>query len=197
MDYLTFINKSSNNASFRVDIVLLSDNVNDNDERGSVAYEVISHSFDSSYAQFSTYQHKAYCECGDYILEDHTSDNELIINGCTLCGEPHGHTYSDHYTWLDGTSHTAYCVCGTSHIEPHVIARDSSIFALKPFKTCMLCGGLATEGDIIAGINLLPHTENGSYISSNGVIVLADEDIEAFMNGELEFIYPDDGSEVS
>ncbi len=38
----------------------------------------------------------------------------------------------------------------------------------------------------------LPHTENGSYILLSGIIVLMDEDIEAYMNGTLEFIYPNE-----
>ena len=38
----------------------------------------------------------------------------------------------------------------------------------------------------------LPHTENGSYIMPNGIIVLMDEDVEAYINGTLEFIYPTD-----
>lgn len=33
----------------------------------------------------------------------------------------------------------------------------------------------------------MPHTENGSYILPNGVIVLVDEDIESYFNGTLEF----------
>ncbi|MBR2926650.1 MAG: hypothetical protein IKC31_03635 [Clostridia bacterium] len=31
------------------------------------------------------------------------------------------------------------------------------------------------------------HTANGSYILPNGVIVLVDEDIEAYLNGEPVF----------
>ncbi len=33
----------------------------------------------------------------------------------------------------------------------------------------------------------LPHTQNGSYILPNGVIVLVEEDIEAYMAGNLIF----------
>ncbi len=52
----------------------------------------------------------------------------------------------------------------------------------------MLCGGIAFRGVYEKdAIDELPHTENGSYILPNGVIVLADEDIEAYMNGTLTF----------
>lgn len=33
----------------------------------------------------------------------------------------------------------------------------------------------------------LPHTENGSYILPNGIIVLVPEDEEAYFNGTLVF----------
>lgn len=36
-------------------------------------------------------------------------------------------------------------------------------------------------------VNDLPHTDAGSYILPNGVIVLAPEDMEAYMNGTLVF----------
>ena len=60
-------------------------------------------------------------------------------------------------------------------------------------KVCLLCGGLASEGYSQMAVGSLPHTENGSYITSDGITVLADEDIEAFLNGTLEFIYPSIG----
>ena len=37
--------------------------------------------------------------------------------------------------------------------------------------------------------NNLPRTINGSYILPNGVIVLADADIDAYLNGTLSFIH--------
>lgn len=33
---------------------------------------------------------------------------------------------------------------------------------------------------------------NGSYILDNGIVVLVDEDIEAYLNGTLQFYYPED-----
>ena len=48
-------------------------------------------------------------------------------------------------------------------------------------------------GIVIQGNNVFPMSINGSYILPNGVIVLVDEDFEAYMNGTLVFIYPNDG----
>jgi hypothetical protein len=43
----------------------------------------------------------------------------------------------------------------------------------------------------------LPHSENGSFILPDGIIVLVDEDIEAYFNGTLEFVYPDNDLETA
>ena len=40
-------------------------------------------------------------------------------------------------------------------------------------------------------------TANGSYILPNGVIVLVDEDIEAYLNGTLVFYHRGDSSEAA
>ena len=58
---------------------------------------------------------------------------------------------------------------------------------------CLACGATVTISGPSIGINSVTHvTASGSYILPNGVIVLADEDIEAYFNGELEFFDPDD-----
>ena len=43
-------------------------------------------------------------------------------------------------------------------------------------------------------IFLIPQELSCMQILPNGVIVLTDEDIESYMNGTLEFIYPEDDS---
>lgn len=69
-----------------------------------------------------------------------------------------------------------------------------------PYKTCLLCGGPAEIGFVQTGISFqfeLAHFAisiekffgNGSYILSNGVIVLSDVDLELYLSGE--FILPD------
>ena len=51
----------------------------------------------------------------------------------------------------------------------------------------MLCRGMAGGGLLNSIPGDLPHTENGSYILPNGIIVLVPEDEEAYLNGTLEF----------
>ena len=55
---------------------------------------------------------------------------------------------------------------------------------------CMICGATI---EAIGGLgesfiqNIQKVTINGSYILPNGIIVLVDEDIEAYLNGTLVF----------
>ena len=52
----------------------------------------------------------------------------------------------------------------------------------------MICGELIFGTGTLDSIpSDYPHTENGSYILPNGIIVLVPEDEEAFFNGTLEF----------
>ena len=57
----------------------------------------------------------------------------------------------------------------------------------------MLCGQKVFLDDTIIQVPGLPTatggqvTANGSYILPNGIIVLVDEDIEAYLNGTLVF----------
>lgn len=52
----------------------------------------------------------------------------------------------------------------------------------------MLCRGKVFMGthNSIPGINM-PHSLNGSFIFPNGTVVLADADVEAYINGTLVF----------
>lgn len=144
------------------------------------------HNYTNSYDTHSTNQHKAYCECGEYILEEHSSR----IDDCTLCGEPHTHDYSDHYSRVSGSQHRSYCACGASKLSAHVTRSGSGVLNNR---VCIFCLATVEEGfSIILSTSQLPHTENGSYILPSGIIVLVDEDIEAYMSGTLEFIYPDE-----
>jgi hypothetical protein len=144
--------------------------------------------------RYNTYKHRAYCECGEYILEDHR--HLAPSYDCVFCGAEHEHTYETSYEWISDKSHTAYCVCGESKIEGHVVSQNA-LPLLGGRKVCLLCGGLASVGNVqLDSTNRLPYTKNGSYITPDGITVLVDEDVETFLNGTLEFIYPSD-SEAS
>lgn len=99
------------------------------------------------------------------------------------------HLYNDSYIWFSYTQHRAICECGSGHMSAHAISSES----LNPgsqYAYCLLCGGLASIGITPLSTNELPNTPNGSYILPNGVVVLAEDDYEAYFNDALVFNYP-------
>ncbi len=150
------------------------------------------HLYTDHYASSSSTNHKAYCWCGEYITESH----QYVDGVCTLCGEAHEHLYR--YSWLSNTTHKEVCLCGEEgDIKPHVVERGAFTGGAM-YATCLLCGGrVSVAPQIILSVNQLPHTDNGSYITPDGIIVLADEDVEAFFNGELTFLASEGNLELS
>ena len=114
------------------------------------------------------------------FYEEHT----FVDNECVECWYSHTHSY--HYSWLSYTSHLQSCACGDSSNKPHVVKAGSTLGS-SGYAICLLCKGQASIGAIYDSINDLPRTQNGSYILPNGTVVLVDEDIDAYMNGNLIF----------
>ena len=59
------------------------------------------------------------------------------------------------------------------------------------------CGGCNRELDLTVDLPtiIMSATQvsvNGSYILPNGIVVLVDEDVEAYLAGTLQFYHPDD-----
>ena len=149
------------------------------------------HVYTNHYEQYSTAQHKAYCACGKYILQGHIILNEL----CSFCGEVHIHDYTE-YEYYSNTYHIEKCSCGQIGTNKAVHTVRSGI---GRFKECIECGGVvdtfSSPNQLESTINMV--TANGSYIMPNGVIVLVDEDIEAYLNGTLVFYNRGDNSEAA
>ena len=145
------------------------------------------HMYTDHYESISRNKHKSYCSCGEYITESHQVEGDA----CVLCGAAHLHTYM--YSWVSNTGHRVNCTCGYSEVKSHVVPADA-FGSGEMFATCLLCNGRVTLSESIMSIVNLPRSENGSFILPNGVIILTDEDIESYMNGTLEFIYPEDDS---
>ena len=100
----------------------------------------------------------------------------------------HSHSYDDHYVWKNTTEHKSYCACGSYITDFHIVSPDAfqngNLFAF-----CLLCNGRAIFGGIIHDrMGGYPYTLNGSFILPNGVIVLDEDDMEAYLNGTLVFI---------
>ena len=102
----------------------------------------------------------------------------------------HSHSFGSSYQWLSYTLHRDCCSCGMSSLEPHAVSADAFNNG-NQYATCLLCGGLAIFGYSPAVIpNNYPMSINGSFILPNDVVVLVDEDFDAYMDGTLVFIYP-------
>ena len=102
---------------------------------------------------------------------------------------PHIHSYTE-WTKYSSTKHIECCeYCGQIGTTTafHVIKAGS---AVNNRGICMYCGAIILLGSDIVPVepfSITKVTINGSYILPNGIIVLVDEDIEAYENGTLVF----------
>lgn len=97
----------------------------------------------------------------------------IISNTCS-------HVYNDSYLYRNTTNHYAYCACGAMKSQGHAVKSGE--------RYCLLCGGLVDIGFVVPESNAVDYvTENGSYILPNGITVLAEADVEAYLNGTLRF----------
>ena len=117
-----------------------------------------------------------------FVSPDASGEITTIINE---------HTHSDIYTWLDYTNHQKTCSCGRSSIEGHAI-RNEDYISGNMNATCIICGGIANIGFIEIQNNIVMISDNGSYILSNGIVVLVDSDIESYLNNTLVFRNPNE-----
>ena len=120
------------------------------------------------------------------FYENHT----FVNNYCTGCGFYHAHSYSP-YMYDDYRSHKRTCSCGSYELEAHYV-RYSDIVDGR-YANCLGCFRRLDLNSNVAGIIRSGNTvitENGSYILPSGIIVLADADVEAYINGTLEINVP-------
>ena len=111
------------------------------------------------------------------------------LKQCSVCDyEVETHNYL--YQWKSYTQHKTRCMCGILKLDPHVVSSNAFSNG-QQYATCLLCGGLASIGIVYSNgaSQPLATTVNGSFILSNGVIVLEDEDIDAYLEGTLVFNY--------
>lgn len=126
-----------------------------------------------------------------YLSINNNSQNNGSADVIIEKSSEHVHDYT--YSWRNNTRHFKSCRCYTSSLEVHAVS-PNSIIPGQQYGTCMFCGGIARLGIMPLGANTLPYTLNGSYMLSNGVIVLVDKDIEAYINGTLVFYHPNSNS---
>ena len=123
---------------------------------------------------------------GDTVYQENTSTTSIEY-------DVHFHSYTE---WVpySPTKHIQHCECGLNGtVTANHVVKSSD-------KTkCMICGATI---EAIGGLgesfiqNIQKVTINGSYILPNGIIVLVDEDIEAYLNGTLVFYDKDNLPQV-
>lgn len=171
----------------------------DTDTYGGLFDSIIcNHSYDNAIIHGDDCENDCYYKCGQSdnfcIMVDLEKDQEvyLRINGYnwTSTGEYNLYVYSEHecsfiYTNAGFNTHYCDCECGNRIIEKHVIKIGT--------RRCLKCRAIVTNPDLELMINnVLYVTENGSYILSNGIIVLVEEDIENYFNGTIYFYRKDE-----
>jgi len=106
-----------------------------------------------------------------------TNNNTIAINITHA-----QHDYTNRYRAYNQSTHKAICACNQYVIVPHVVLQENPnvcIDCLMPIGGGM--GGLLMQS---TGTQI---TENGSYISVNGIIMLNERDLQAYLNGTLKF----------
>lgn len=107
--------------------------------------------------------------------------------------EPHSHSY-DWWTYYNNSTHIESCCCGLKGTATAVHSiRASEVVDNKA--DCLGCGhmlDLRYDMAISAPDSAAKVSVNGSYILPSGIIVLVDEDVEAYLNGTLVFYDKDD-----
>lgn len=105
----------------------------------------------------------------------------------------HIHDYSDSYERINGSQHKAYCECGAHRTEGHYVLQGEIMFNNKQY--CYFCGGEVELGFVIVSgnsiylNNVVGITQNCSYKTSDGTVLLNINDVYNLMHNNLEFIY--------
>ena len=105
----------------------------------------------------------------------------------------HIHDYSDSYERINGSQHKAYCECGAHRTEGHYVLQGGVMFNNKQY--CYFCGGEVELGFVIVSgnsiylNNVVGITQNCSYKTSDGTVLLNINDVYNLMHNNLEFIY--------
>ena len=176
-DSILEINNSTNGARYQISL--------------SSSYAIETELYDYDMTLLNTYSgsnfsfYKFLSNERYYLKMNYSSNNAL---GSITYNISHYHSYDSPYLWWSLTQHRSTCVCGSTQLEPHVVAPGSYNFGDQTAQ-CILCGGPASFGIWPASTSSLPTSSNGSYICPNGVIVLVEEDIQAYLDGILIFNY--------
>lgn len=159
----------------------------DSEMNNVATYTGLNITADFSFEQGTYYVQLQFTGSGDSGTITATTYNHRV-HYCTYCNQYVGpHSYNDSFTWKNDRQHLARCSCGVTQMKGHAVRAGSFVGG---YATCIQCGGRASVGIVDPGPfsnTTLPCSANGSYILPNGVIVLVEADIAAFLQGTLVF----------
>ena len=119
-----------------------------------------------------------------YLKANFTGENTSGTITTTIVGE-HFHSPSS-WTYYNNSLHRGMCSCGEWIQKAHVINASQVV----NFRTiCLECHALLDLRDdsFIGQMGIRKESANGSYVLPNGVIVLVEEDVDAYFAGTLIF----------
>lgn len=129
--------------------------------------------------------------CGNNSIESHNFIYNNIsdthhISTCE-CGYTTQEEHGDYiYSYYSATRHKRTCKCGgDERLSAHVVAGGSGMIT-----RCVDCGALVNLNDTpgqLQSVGIAYYiTDSGSYVRSDGIILLSAQDYELYLAGELD-----------
>ena len=125
-----------------------------------------------------------------YLKADFTNDNSSNSINIVIQGESHTHSYELKYYNCKWHKLTCECKDTTGDVSVHTILQSEIVN--NRYAKCLGCKqrlDLNKDMALIGGMNSLTTkmSKNGSYILPSGIIVLVNEDLDAYLNNTLIF----------
>ena len=125
-----------------------------------------------------------------YLKADFTNDNSSNSINIVKKGESHTHSYELKYYNYKWHKLTCECKDTTGDVSVHTILQSEIVN--NRYAKCLGCKqrlDLNKDMALIGGMNSLTTkmSKNGSYILPSGIIVLVNEDLDAYLNNTLIF----------
>lgn len=149
---------------------------------------------------YDSFDNKTHCMCEFNIHPEHvhTTDNPVYqyssndndarkghwIANCYGCKALVEHTYSYFIDFVNPNKHNCICVCGYETTGSHIVKSSGGTI-----QRCVDCGAIVNLNNgpgMLQSIVVTQITDNGSYVRSDGIIVLTEYDMSLYLSGELD-----------
>lgn len=126
----------------------------------------------------------------DIVLNEDSASTESEAGSVAYQIICNTHSYGL-YIYYNNKSHIKYCSCGAYLTEGHYI-RQADIVDNR-YVRCLGCRAQLDLFEDYANTIMSAITQvsiNGSYVLPSGIVVLVDEDVQAYLDGTLVFYHP-------